>query len=105
MHWQPSFFVPLQLSSLPETQVSAAVGAMLHAPQTPLVQVSVPAAQLPSLPSAAHDRVVAFVQAAVPPVPPVAPPAPPRPAPPPVPLVPPVAPPLPPTEPPLPPTE
>src|SRR5437763_412006 len=61
---QPSFFTPLQVSSLsPSTQASLAAGRMLQAPQVPSsAQVSVPRAQVPSLPSSAHDRVALGTQ-------------------------------------------
>src|SRR5450432_3416584 len=63
MHEQASFGVPLQLSSFPCTQVSAAEGVMLHAPQVPAaVHVSLPDAHLPARPPWAHVRVAPRMQ-------------------------------------------
>src|SRR3954468_24572248 len=57
MHRQPWFGVPLQLSSLAGSQVSAAAGLMLQALQVPsTVQNSVPAAHGPSAPPSRHER-------------------------------------------------
>jgi hypothetical protein len=59
MQVQPSFGVPLQLSSLPDLQVSFAAGVTLHPPQMPaLVHACFPAAQLPRAPASEHGRVM-----------------------------------------------
>ena len=63
MQRHDSLALPLQLASLPETQVSAGAGAMVHAPQAPAgLQVSVPAAQGPIKPSSEHERLSPLTQ-------------------------------------------
>ena len=58
VHWQPSLATPLQLASLPMTQVSAGAGWMLHAPHEPLlVHTCTPCAHAPCSPPDAHERV------------------------------------------------